>query len=468
MKNDNILKSVCSYSKNFMAFVLILSLISGCGGGGGSTDTSGENDRIPSDGNPSELAMLDLSDAQALLVASSSSGSISSPVSSGNATLFKIDSNDVLHEVAFIDGKGNYFPTSDIETLYVEDLSSEYIFLSVWKDNGQHYGILVRKSDGAVFSSNEAGRTNKWIGRFATGLDKNVADGRFYYVFWQSTDELRRIDVSDPNNIIDDLVSPAPEIVSFSHLDDLVVDPDGNALFSSKNTSTNEQKVRLVKNSGAIDDLSDLLTIHANGFVSNFLGPDGKLYSISRSDFSDDKYHTPILRILINEDDPATVETFAILESIAPSRVGGFRSWGSITEFTYLPEKVIATDGQYFAEVYNPAGTPYEIDSLKSLFNEVFLVRPSLSNYYILGLRASDDLVALYKVDAATHTPALLLLEDDFETYRFTVSEDDTVYFHALRSSDGAVVTGIIDSSGNVSIINELIDRDISSLTRVF
>jgi hypothetical protein len=370
--------------------------------------------------------------------------------------------------VAFIDGSGQTFPTESFQKIYVEDLSTEYIFLSIWKDNGQHFGILIRKSDGSVINSNEAGRTNDWIGRFATNLDKNVADGRFYYVYWQPTDPLRRIDVSDPNNIIDELVSPAPEIVRFEHLDDLVVDPDGNALFSSKNTFTNEIKARLVKSSGSLDDLSNVLTIHANGYISNFLGPDGKLYSVSGSYFADDKFHTPIMRILINEDEPATVETFAILESIAPSRAGGFRSCGSSTEFIYLPEKVIATDGQNFAEVFNPAGTPFEIDSLKSLFNEVFLVRPSLTNYYILGLRASDDLVALYKVDAATHTPAPLLVEDDFETYRFVVSKDDTVYFHALRSSDGAVITGIIDSSGNVSIINELIDRDISSLTKVF
>ncbi len=69
----------------------------------------------------------------------------------------------------------------------------------------------------------------------------------------------------------------------------------------------------------------------------------------------------------------------------------------------------------------------------------------------------------IYKFDFdLNYTP--IFNQSDYDIYTMCVNNDNEIIFNALRNNDGVVVIGIIDSKGNVDIIDDTFDKKITSL----
>ena len=87
--------------------------------------------------------------------------------------------------------------------------------------------------------------------------------------------------------------------------------------------------------------------------------------------------------------------------------------------------------------------------------------------YYLLGRTRDEAQISLYRFSAGTHSAFKLIDGSEYELYAFTVTDDNTVAFKAVRKLDGASIGGTINLDGEITIIEAIQDRNIVQLVRV-
>jgi hypothetical protein len=73
----------------------------------------------------------------------------------------------------------------------------------------------------------------------------------------------------------------------------------------------------------------------------------------------------------------------------------------------------------------------------------------------------------LYKVSFETHEYVKLLKTGEYEVYSLNVDDNDTVLFSGLRFKDGKMIFAEIDSEGNLTVVDEELDRKATMLQRL-
>ncbi len=88
----------------------------------------------------------------------------------------------------------------------------------------------------------------------------------------------------------------------------------------------------------------------------------------------------------------------------------------------------------------------------------------SSSNYYYVATKQGEIL----KVDPANNDSSTILINnDEYDYYKMTVTNNDTVIFYALRLSDSKKVIGKISSVGTVSIIDDTLTDEVILLEKL-
>lgn len=191
-------------------------------------------------------------------------------------------------------------------------------------------------------------------------------------------------------------------------------------------------------------------------------------------------YETKTLSIIVNSDFTHDIAETGLIHdeywyplstgSISRQVFKGLVTANSDQNY-FLPVggKVIAIDYEkgVFTEVSNSTNSPHTIGSLARVVDQVYGAKATDQYYYVLGKSYDENKTVLLRIDSATHTPTELFEDGVFELYDFDVTADDDILFYALRLSDGALITGRVWMDGEIRVIEELIDQDISVLTTV-
>ncbi len=89
------------------------------------------------------------------------------------------------------------------------------------------------------------------------------------------------------------------------------------------------------------------------------------------------------------------------------------------------------------------------------------------SNSYIYCSGHISGNFSLLRIDPYTYSREVVMQDNDFEIYSFTVLDDETIMFNGLRLSDGKNVIASIDKDGKVKILDETLNSQESVLERI-
>ena len=383
----------------------------------------------------SMLSSMNIADAQTLYIVPETDDGTTDNI------LYKETTEGDIEAVKLYDHDGAEMLV-DEEPTNIFDVNSEYVIIGF----DGIIGFLIRKSDGAVFSLENVGFPNSNTS-YITNRKAIFTDvsGNIYYL---TGGKIVKIDIQDPENITKVSHSPATDSVSL-----FVLDNDGNAIYYGSDASYQEIS-RIRKVTGELINLNLF-----EGRVA-WVGPDDHFYFFNNDPFDQvEQYDT---------------------DEWEPSFFGGQIGFNNgISNLpTYLLEfsDRILVVAYGFNEVYEVYNNPRYIhqttkseltDSYNKFpFSSIDRVAASSGYYYIVG-DDSDGKPLLIKVDYTDDSYVELYTPGLYDIYKLVVSDDDEVTFNALRMSDGAVVIGKINSTGDLTILDETLESQVIVLERI-
>ena len=85
--------------------------------------------------------------------------------------------------------------------------------------------------------------------------------------------------------------------------------------------------------------------------------------------------------------------------------------------------------------------------------------------YYFVGTDANNN-CKVVKVDPVTYQYEYLLSDGEYDVYNLSINKNSIV-FNALRMSDGAIVMGRINNNGNIKILDDKLESQVTVLERI-
>jgi len=397
------------------------------------------------------LGKIDIIDATHLFIAPGS----------GNK-LFKITVEGYIQEVTYEDEDGSNIPMVT-EPVAIYDVNSEYVIVCFGEDSTNITdGYLVRKSDGAVFSLENAGfpmpnSRRVYQGHGTEAYFKNAeavftdSSGNIFYMAQSGEEaEIIKLNIQSMDSITKTIYSPSGDNVFL-----FAVDKDGNAAYwgcVKGDRSRSFKRIRTTEGS-----------IYDGLFYNEFfwLGVDGVIYCAS-FELMERPYYCLIEKISINATTgvPTKSEYSAFNFSSEPYIAACYK--------LELKDRVILTLNYEIIEVYNPTNSArcFNMTDYFGL-SGVYSALATDNFYYLHGSNNSSDSV-LVKVDPTDDSYTVLPLNtDEYYIYTWSPATADELIFNALRMADGVNVVGKFDVSGNLTILDEESDIEMVVLERI-
>jgi hypothetical protein len=356
--------------------------------------------------------------------------------------LFKITEDGYVQEVTYTyeDEEGNQ--TSNSETFiptHIFNVNVNYIIICF---SSEVY--LVRKTDGAVFIiSNTYNDIPSKNVIYVTNRQAvfNDINGNIYYL---ANNKIIKINIQNPLSITKQNYSPDTDSVS-----GFVIDNFGNAVYFGRDASNNEVS-RIRRGVGGLRNLSSQNARFAWTGIDNT--------NIYFFDSNESNTGTQIKKYL---SDVNEIENFG-------TDMTNFSGFGGNGYILKMDNRIVTCSvlQNTVYEIYpnfdtiQGYGSGNQTLGLKS----IKIAANSNNFYYITGDNTSNEPVLL-KIDAATDVPQTILT--GYDIYRFTVSSEDEITFNALNMNNMRKVIGTISSTGNVGIIDETLNTEVTVLERI-
>jgi hypothetical protein len=351
-------------------------------------------------GTSSILAKIDIANATNLFIAPGSASRSIGRVAGDSNVLFKITDDGYVQEVQYIDENGKETRVDNAPSA-IYDVNETYVIICF----GYNEGYLVRKTDGAVFSLNEAGLPLSIFQNYANAKTvQSDSQGNIYYTV-NNPAELIKINTSDPNNLtkvawVEGYVWP------------FEVSPAGHIIYSVNN------QARIKKANGGFINLSaSYFWIGLDNNIKYFAYDANLAHKICTVSIDANFQDT-----MSSIDCPVIIQSVRFLlrfndRIISVSNNGGLSSG--------------------IVEIENPSNIPCEIliPAMANIKNAVC----SNDYYYLSGDNASNQPVLL-KVNPKTDDVTELLPPNQYDIYKMTVDNSNVVSFNAERMSDGVKV----------------------------
>ncbi len=425
----------------------------------------------------SSIAKMNIGDATTLFIASSANGMAkispkgNNDVATATKRLFKITEDGVVEEVAYTDEDGNEITEMYIpENMYFIE-NSPYFFA----DFGIEGMFLVNKETGAVYKTSMDNQGGYLIDNmqlekfgffenspFATTDDK----GNIYYRWYEDTSvRVHKIDISNINLFTDKALTPLNEDVY-----KFVVSAEGDMAYSFMNWTLpdypSSRRYRSEKGK-----LSIAYEENSCGFP--YRGLDGEIYTCDypyrelwEEDYSYFSHFVIIQKVFFSENGTHSFDTVCekkLLESMTETQY----------ELIYGSNFLLTFSDKLF--VMHSSSTCVVIDSKnKNEIGESFLVEENMkitdakcSNSYIYCSGHISGNFSLLRIDPYTYSKDVIMQNNDYEIYSFTVLNDETIMFNGLRLSDGKNVIASIDKNGKFKILDETLNSQESVLERI-
>lgn len=394
--------------------------------------------------NTREVPVLDIINAESLIVLESSKKSTSS-----SGTFYKITVDGSFEEVKFINPDGTDIDEgqtqADLSVHSIHNVSSEFVILtgsfSVWDatGNNQYYEtLLVRKSDGAIFDFGAIEiDTRSLLGDEPFQHDNY---GNFYYSDYSNM--VFKVDISNPGSIVkSEYLSTGQEAEYFG------IESQGNCIYQYGDDASTNKDFRLRKTNGGIFEVA----ISGRDNNAFWIGNNGKVY-FTTIPFSNAGFTQPLINSLNIDNGNISIDTVWTPNSEdEDDAVGNFFRTKYQGSYLLRTNESVVFIGTYNRlksfEFFESSNTVRLID-LPSI-EEGAIVVNSDSYYYIA---TGTD---LYKVSFSDHSYSKLLNTGEYEVYNMTASSDDIIQLSALRFSDGKKVFCQIDETGSLTTIDE-------------
>ena len=380
---------------------------------------------------------------------------------SGNK-LFKITEAGYIQEVTYEDENGNNVTMVE-EPNGIYDVNSEYVIVCFTGDDTE--GYLVRKTDGAVFSLENAGCPNN---NTRYGTDETVFTDSSGNIFYNTSSwpvavgtGIIKLNTENMDSITKTVYSPSGDDVGY-----FVVDKDGNAAYHGHPKGDGSRsfiRIRTAEGSihdGLFDDSPDF-----------WLGPDGVIYCAFHWEGPDPETEEWLEGYLIEKVSVnATTGVPTKSEYSAFNVTDYFGHWYEFYKLELQGRVIFVWHGDYphIFEVYNPTNSARCLN-ITAYFGltGVYSALATDNFYYLHGSNSSSDSFFV-KVDPTDDSYTVLSLStDEYYLYTWAPSTADELIFNALRMSDGVNVVGKFDVSGNLTILDEESDVEMVVLERI-
>lgn len=407
----------------------------------------------------SSIAKMNIGDATTLFIASSANGMAKiSPKGNNDAAvatkrLFKITDDGVVEEVAYTDEDGNEITETYIpENMYFIE-NSPYFFAEFRSDFGMKQ-YLVNKHTGAVYDASGVGVIDPYSlteSVFFANAPLFVTDGygNIYYSsddYNSGNDRVHKIDISNINQIVHEAITPITD-----NVDRFVSSTNGELFYEYYSDG---YKYRLRSAGGKLIPFS----LSADSDYDNiaFRGLDGKLHifdrgclqTVSFSDYGDITLDTIITNV------QNTIDELDFSSADKP----------------YL----VTLENRILAIGKSSAALVLDSDNKDDITENVFDINDNMrirdlhyTDSYIYCCGEIEGNFSLVRIDPYTYSKDVIMQNNDYEIYSFTVLDDETIMFNGLRLSDGKNIIASIEKNGKFKILDETLNSQESVLERI-
>ena len=414
-------------------------------------DTDLKTDETNNQAQTFDASILDISDANTLTVLENASNG-------DNSNLYKFTSSNNFEKVEFVNQDGSKINDSQIlHRVNVSNLhivNEDFILLfgsfKVRGTNGNevnYNSLLVNKSSGQIFDFQEFNLSNN----IKLGDETFQKDGNGHIYYLNGNKEVIKLDISNPNSPVKSKVLSTGQTADYFEIDDL-----GNCIYkygesSGVTNSNGTDDLRIRKPTGQIFELKVPLRDNKEFWIGN----NGKIYFIS---YDWNNGYQPLIHTANFINDSLVIDTvWGPNNEEEKNAVGNFFRTGS--QGSYLLRK---TNSVLFVNTYhgwvkhfefNESNNSVNVFNLPNVDDDDAIIINSDSYYYIA---TGTD---LYKVSLSDNSHTKILNSGEYEIYSMEVNNLDQLRISALRFLDGKKVFIEIDQSGNLTTINEAVDR---------
>jgi hypothetical protein len=392
------------------------------------------------------------------------------------SSLFKITEDGVVQEIKYWQIDTIYIETETgirVETdslelttiiypVYIFEASDNYLIICFDEENENdpthpyEHDFLIRKSDGAVFELPPGRRPEtRWThynqmfrNEDASVLIQQDTDENIYFL---GGGDIQKLSTQNPDHLT------IHQLTTGGHTGEGVmnyrVNGDGHIVFNSGGIST-PSSTRVRFGGGG-------LAYPEKNIVPFWLGFDNSFYYSYKPEYSPGGANYPVIEKLVVGSGEITHQPVGAVAHPDAEHTSLMRSFiFKIRNANKIVVMGFGTDmwqgGQMAAEVYNSEGIikPFKTGDLG--ITSINIGVSSDNFYYVSGLDGNQPV--LLKVDPSgfPHQAEHLLPKGSHDIYKMVVTQDDYVVFHALRMSDGNVITGEISPAGVVTELEDI------------
>jgi|GEM_PF-5458318 len=407
----------------------------------------------------SSIAKMNIGDATTLFIASSANGMAkispkgNNDVAVATKRLFKITEDGVVEDVVYTDEEGNEITETYIpENMYFIE-NSPYFFAE-FSGDFERKQYLVNKHTGAVY---DASGVIELYSVLESGFFANeplfVTDGygNIYYSTYNNSPHPRvhKIDISNINQIVHEAITPITDYV-----DRFVSSTNGELFYGYY--SDGDSKYRLRSAGGKLIPFS----LSADSDYDNiaFRGLDGKLHifdrgclqTVSFSDYGNITLDTIITNVL---------NTIYELESCFGSTAKPY--------LVTLENRILAIGRSSNALVLDSDNKDDITENVFDINDNMQIRDLHYTDSYIYCCGEIEGNFSLVRIDPYTYSKDVIMQNNDYEIYSFTVLDDETIMFNGLRLSDGKNIIASIEKNGKFKILDETLNSQESVLERI-
>lgn len=395
----------------------------------------------------SSIAKMNIGDATTLFIASSANGMAkispkgNNDVATATKRLFKITDDGVVEEVAYTDEDGNEITETYIPENMCFIENSPYFFAEFLGDGLKQY--LVNKYTGAVYDA--SGIIDFFSleeeSSFFANTPPVVTDGygNIYYncSSWEGDRRVYKIDISNIDQIVHEAITPITDDVY-----DFVVSANGELFYSYES-----DKYRLRTAGGKLIPFS---LSNAWWYHNAFKGLDDKLHIF------DSKY---LQTVSFSDNGGITLDT------IVTYTYGGLDR--NTSYLVTLENRILAIDYESRALVLDSDNKDEITENVFDINDNMRITDLHYTDSYIYCCGEISGNFSLVRIDPYTYSKEVIMQNNDYEIYSFTVLNDETIMFNGLRLSDGKNIIASIEKNGKFKILDETLNSQESVLERI-
>lgn len=447
--------------KLFNLFILLLIVFTSCSNGNNFSNNNSNNVSNNNSNNISKQLKLNISDARNLYIGKSplTINSAISRTSSNNTKnkLFKVTDTGYVQEITYTYDVVEKDVDGNIVKSYTETATKTFVPQSINRLNEDYLIVsfisekyLVNISTGACYewpSSISIYDMTKYAGAFGGEYAYTDSSGNIYTVAQNNSGYgVYKLDLSDLNNITMSLYSSRAD----TSISMYAVDKNGNLGYFGRDSS-NSNVYRLRKANGGYENIPS-----SSYYIMFFIGFDGNMYYQSW-----DNANLSVTKININNNSTSftdyTGNNANYYLYAQKSGILKVKNKKIILGINELSNGICVVYNENTNSASSYSGSEIGMTSMK------FGVA-SDDYYYVAGVNNTNKNV-IQRIDPLTKEYSTIA--EGFDVYKLCVSDDEIITFNALKMNDGAIVIGTINSNGNLNILDESLEEEVTVLTQI-